>query len=285
MTDHEKSEFTPSKLPVTKSTGGLMVPLAVVLVGALVIFGITKMLSSNKTHRDLVRELQSKTFGNRWVAAFELSKLVAGKKISEPEIPWLVENLANLYQKTVDHRTRNFIIITLGSLKHPNSLPTLELALDDPDLSVSFNAIVSIGNLPPPLTPQWPRLIAKLESLDEGIRHAAILTLATKKAPDAQKLIEPKLNDPAISVRYGAALALVQYHSQQAAPLIAEILMMETHPQFNSSELLKIRLNLISVIGREKWQIFRPQLEKITRKTRQLPVETTAKKALNLLKI
>ena len=120
MTDtgEVRKEFTPTrqKLLENKAMGGLAVPIAIVLVGALMIWGVTKMLSSNKTHRDLVREIQSKTFGNRWIAAFELSKLVAGQGIHPAEIPWLVENLAAIYRGAADNRTRNFIILTLGGL-------------------------------------------------------------------------------------------------------------------------------------------------------------------------
>ena len=60
---------------------GIAVPIAIILIGALIIFGVTKMLSTGKNYRDLVEELHSKTFGNRWVAAFELSKFIASEKI------------------------------------------------------------------------------------------------------------------------------------------------------------------------------------------------------------
>ena len=68
MTDDRESysEFdsTPKKKLLEKSwTGSLVVPLAIVLVGALIIFGVSKMLSHGKDHRDLVREMQSKTLG------------------------------------------------------------------------------------------------------------------------------------------------------------------------------------------------------------------------------
>ena len=60
---------------------GIAIPVAIVLVGVLIVFGVTKMLSTERTHRDLIREMHSKTFGNRWVAAYELSKLFAAKAI------------------------------------------------------------------------------------------------------------------------------------------------------------------------------------------------------------
>jgi Sec-independent protein translocase protein TatA len=83
-----------------------MVPIAIVLVGALIIFGITKMLSTERSYKDLVQEMQSKTFGNRWIAAYELSKQIISEQIPEEEKPWLVENLADIYKNTPDPRTK-----------------------------------------------------------------------------------------------------------------------------------------------------------------------------------
>lgn len=96
---------------------GIAVPIAIVLVGGLIIFGVTKMLSSGKNHRDLIDEMNSKTFGNRWVAAYELSKFLASSKIPKEDMPWVIENLSKVYRETVDSRTRNFVVLALGSLK------------------------------------------------------------------------------------------------------------------------------------------------------------------------
>ena len=41
-----------------------VIPFAIVLIGSLIIFGVTKMLQTDRGYRDLVRELHSKTFGN-----------------------------------------------------------------------------------------------------------------------------------------------------------------------------------------------------------------------------
>ena len=265
--------------------GGLGIPVAIVLIGGLIILGVTKMLSSERTYRNLVREMQSKTFGNRWVAAFELSKLVAGQGIGAEEIPWLVENLAALYRETVDHRTRNFIIITLGALKHPATLPSLEQALNDPDKNVAFNAIVAVGNLPRGMGLDWAKLMDKMESPDEGIRHAATLALAAQRVEGAQGLIERRLQDKSISVRYAAALALIQYRSPKAMAIVKKILSQEVHDQFNALKWQRIRLNVISAIGREGWGAFVEDLQKIVRQTLDLRIETTANEALNLLKI
>jgi len=37
--------------------GSLVVPVAIVLVGALIIFGVTKMISTDHSYKDLVNEI------------------------------------------------------------------------------------------------------------------------------------------------------------------------------------------------------------------------------------
>src|SRR5680860_68395 len=101
----------PSKKILESSPlSGIAVPIAIVLVGAAIIFGVTKMLSTGKNHRDLVEEMNSKTFGNRWVAAYELSKFLAAQKIPAEDMPWVIENLSHVYKTSVYSRTRNFIV-------------------------------------------------------------------------------------------------------------------------------------------------------------------------------
>ncbi|MCY4643954.1 MAG: HEAT repeat domain-containing protein [Bacteriovoracales bacterium] len=283
-------ELTPSfrKKEPTKSgasSAGPTIPILIVLVGALLIFGVTKMLSSDKDHRDLVGEMKSKRFGNRWIAAFELSKLVLGEGIDPSEIPWLVENLIDVYDTTMDHRTRNFIVITLGHLKHPLGLPLLEKALDDPDPTVVFSAVVAVGNLPEGMGIHWPKLMALTTSSDEGIRHGACLALSAKRAPGARPFIEARLKDEAVSVRYGAALALIPYRSEKARSIIRDILERETHDRFDAVKFQQVRLGVISAIGRNRWIAFSGDLQKLAKRTRDLRIETAAKEALNLLKM
>ena len=117
-----------SKTPKALKSGNgsnFVIPLAIVLIGSLIIFGITKMLQNDRGYKDLVRDLHSKTFGNRWVAAFELSKVISSKSVKE-DIPWLIENLDDLYESAVDTRTKNFIIVALGSLGDENGVSTIQ---------------------------------------------------------------------------------------------------------------------------------------------------------------
>lgn len=282
-----RDEFDPSKKKILeeKPLSGIVVPIAIVLVGALIIFGVTKMLSSGRNHRDLVQEMRSKTFGNRWVAAYELSKLVASDSVPVEDRAWLIENLTELYDGSNDPRTKNFIIMTFGSLKHRDALPLIEKAINSKDRNIAFNAIAAAGNLPEGMSIDWSVLMEKTNDDDEGLRHAAVLALAAKRAPGAEIVLKHKLSDESVAVRYAAATALVQYQEEAALPTVREILKLESTEMFNDQQLQKLKLNLISSIGRSGWSELRPDLEEIVSNTSDLKIETTAKQALNMLKI
>ncbi len=124
-------------------------------------------------YRDLVEELNSKTFGNRWVAAYELSKYLASSRIPAQDIECVAENLIQVYNQSEDARTRNFIVLALGTLKHHAIFPTLNKAVDDPDSQVRFNAVVSLGNLAAEVEIDWQKLEALLNSTDDvGLKQA-----------------------------------------------------------------------------------------------------------------
>ena len=140
--------MSEKKILDNSPVSGIAVPIAIVLVGALIIWGVTQMLSSGRNHKDLVNELHSKTFGNRWVAAYELSKYIASSSIPDSDIPWVVENLGEVYIKASnDPKTRNFVVMALGGIDSPLGIPYLVQAVDDSDREVSFHAIVALGKI------------------------------------------------------------------------------------------------------------------------------------------
>ena len=158
------------KLLENTIVGSLVVPIAIVLVGALIIFGVTKMLSTDRSYKDLVRELHSKTFGNRWIAAYELSKQISAKNIPNEEVPWLISNLSEIYDQAVDPRTRDFIVVALGSLKTELALPIIQKALNDKDPKVQFSGVVAIGNMPSTFPIEWTPLLQKMRETKETFR-------------------------------------------------------------------------------------------------------------------
>ena len=118
-----------------------------------------------------------KLLGNRWVAAFELSKLISSSQIPKEEIPWLITNLKEIYSGAKDPRTRQFTVVAAGALQNETSSEFyLRLALNDEDEKVRFHAIVALGNMPRgvPFSARTA-VLAYLDSKDNGIVQAAAL--------------------------------------------------------------------------------------------------------------
>lgn len=266
----------------------MVVPTAIILVSAFIIFGVMKMLSSERTHRDLINEMHSKTFGNRWVAAYELSKLLAASKIPDDEKPWVIQNLAQIFAETPDARTRNFIIIALGTFNSETILPTLEKGLSDEDSQVKFNSVVTLGNLANTVSFDWSKIFPLLESNDPGLVQAAILALANHKVDRADQLIIRHLKNSEISVRYAAASALINFQNNEAVSTIEEILNLDPEGEikkfFNPAQVESLQLNVLNAIGRNKSQNYFSTITKVANTNKNIRVSTKAKEVLNLLK-
>ena len=277
------------KILQSSPLSGIAVPIAIVLVGALIIFGVTKMLSSGRDHRDLVEELHSKTFGNRWVAAYELSKFIATSKIPQEDIPWMIENLIRVYKESVDPRTRNFVVLALGSLKNDLALPLLNTALSDPDPQVRFNAVVSLGNFPRGGKIDWEQIKKNLmESQDNGVKQAAILAISTHQIPDAQIILTPFVQSPEKMLRYSAAIGLIWTKENSAISVLKEILSLNytqaKEGEFNGAQVEGLKVNLIEQLIKDPWPELAPMLTETSIHDSNIKVRTKAQEALNLLK-
>jgi hypothetical protein len=286
------SRETQKKILENPFVGSLIVPIAIVLIGSLIIFGITKMLSSERSYKDLVSEIQSKTFGNKWVAAYELSKQINSAQIPREEYPWLVLNLTEAYKGSVDPRTRGFIIAALGALKTNEALPTLELGLDDSDLDVKFHAIVSVANMPKGIKFNWEKLIFLLNANEAILKQASILALATHAVPEAQAPMKIMLNDTNFIVKYAAATALITYKDDMALPVLKEILMKNypgakervAPPTLDAQQITDLKLSVLNTMQKAKWAVLNETILSVASADTNNSVATKAKEVLNILK-
>lgn len=268
---------------------GIAVPIAIVLVGALIIFGVTKMLSSGKNHRDLVDELNSKTFGNRWVAAYELSKFLASQKIPKEDMPWVIENLSKVYKETVDPRTRNFVVLALGSLNNPLSTPVLNAALSDQDEPTKFNAVVALGNMSKDTPIEWNKIEAMLEqNQDAGLAQVALYTIAAHQRPNTVDKALPLLNSSEKTLRYAAATVLIYYKKNEAIPVLEEIMNLRYDVAqagaLNGQQVEGLKMNVLENIEKSKWTELANLVEKVEGQDSNVRVSTKAKQVLKVLK-
>lgn len=280
----------PSKKILESSPlSGIAVPIAIVLVGALIIFGVTKMLSTGKDHRDLIEEMNSKTFGNRWVAAYELSKFLASQKIPQEDMPWVIENLSYVYRDSVDPRTRNFVVLALGSLSNPMTLPTLNAALDDQDHQVKFNAVVSLGNMPKGSEIKWDKIEAMLQNdQDPGLQQVALFTIAAHDRPNTEEKAFSLLTSQEQTLRYAAAIVLTQFKNKAAIPVLEEIFNLRydvAEPgKLNGAQVEGLKVNALENLEKSKWNELAPMVQKVEQDDTNVRVSTKAKQVLKILK-
>lgn len=290
MSDQNQDQKAPAKKMLENSPlSGIAVPIAIVLVGALIIFGVTKMLSSGKNHRDLIEEMNSKTFGNRWVAAYELSKFLASKKIPAEDMPWVIENLSQVYRESVDPRTRNFVVLALGSLNNPLTLPTLNAALSDQDSQVKFNAVVSLGNMPKTSEINWEKIEAMLQQeQDPGLKQVALLTMASHARANTEEKAISLLGSSEKTLRYAAALVLIPYKNSQAVPVLEEILNLRYDAaqagELNGAQVEGLKVNVLENLEKSNWNELASMVEKVEASDSNVRVTTKAKQALKILK-
>ncbi len=285
----EKSSPAPKKILEKSPLSGIAVPVAIVLVGALIIFGVTKMLSSGKDHRDLVAELNSKTFGNRWVAAYELSKYLASSRIPKEDIPWVVENLIQVYDQSVDPRTKNFVVLALGALKHPLSYPLLNKAVMDEDSQVRFNAVVTLGNLPAGSPIDWPKLFEVLEKTDdEGLKQVILMSVASHKLVGGDKVLRPYLASQQRMLRYTAGMGMIYFSANESLPVLKEILSLpydNTNPtELNGAQVEALKVNVLTHIQKASAKELLFLAKDLVEKESNIQVSVRAKELVNLLK-
>ena len=245
--------------------------------------GVTQMLDSDQSYRKLVKTLQSTTFGNRWVAALELSKLIAAKGIPESEIPWLLENLEQLYKNaSSDSRSRNFIIVAVGALRDARAIPLIYRGLEDEDSGVVFHAVVALGNMESEENLKWGKVVSFLRSPDILLCQAAVLTLATHRVPEAEEKIVSLLLHSERQLRYSAALGLINYKNLQAVPTLREILFSQL-PSFDSKQQKALKINILISLGRNAWKEQMALVQQVEKEEKDLTVLARARDVIQEL--
>ena len=261
----------PAPPPAASRAGGLTVAVVAVALGAALVFGVSRMLRSDRSYEDLLDEMESRAFGNKWIAAYELSKEMATSAIPPEEVPRLIARLSSIYDRAPDARTRNFIVVALGSLRDPETLPVLAKGLADPDGHVAFHAIAGVAGLPEaPPSFDWGPVASFLGSADTGLVHAAVLALGTHGAPGMGPKIAGLLSHPERPVRHAAATALVHYQDPRALPLVQGMLRLTpgaaSAQGLDADRLRGLKLNVLAAFGRSRWPALRPEIEDLARR-------------------
>jgi len=202
-------------------------PMAIVAVcvTVFVVFGL--IASEGKSARDYLGEVRSGGANRRWQAAFELSKVIQGKKDATLQDPRFAPEAVALFKDSAndDPRVRRYLALALGRLGDRAAVPALRETLD-PNAADSETVIYSIWALgtigDPAAVPDLARFAA---SEDRGYRKAAVHALgafATDQA--AHAALVTALTDATDDVRWNAAIALGRGGDPAAAPVLLQML-------------------------------------------------------------
>jgi len=202
-------------------------PMAIVAVcvTVFVVFGL--IASEGKSARDYLGEVRSGGANRRWQAAFELSKVIQGKKDATLEDPRFAPEAVALFKDSAndDPRVRRYLALALGRLGDRAAVPVLREALDPnaADSETVIYAIWALGTIGDPAAVQ--DLVRFASNEDRGYRKAAVHALGTFASDEAaHAVLVNALSDAADDVRWNAAIALGRRGDPAAAPVLLQML-------------------------------------------------------------
>lgn len=201
-----------------------IVPSLIVLlcVGVFLMFGL--ITSEGKTEADYLQEIRRGRGSERWLAAFELSRLLAQREAAHEDGPLVAEIVALLEEESAsDPQVRIYLIAALENLRHPGGAGALIEALADADPGVRLHAAKALGAYEGVSGAVAP-LAAMLTDEDPAIRKVAIHALGRTRDHAAIAHLLPRLDDPVQDVRWNAALSLAVLGDPGGRGVIGEML-------------------------------------------------------------
>jgi len=216
LDDIERPEETDdSANPLRVALGFFIFPMLLVIgaVGVFLLFGL--IAHENKTAQEYLAEVTGGGINEPWQGAFGLANLLAQDESlqGDPAIAQLIANALD-HPNAEDPQVRTFLLLALGRVGHPDSIPLLTGYLDDPDADVRLKTLWAIGNIGAPAADQsTPQLVEHLTDEDSAVRGYTAYVLGTLDDQRAVDPLEIALNDPVGQVRFNAAVALARLGS------------------------------------------------------------------------
>jgi HEAT repeat protein len=198
---------------------------SLIVVLCIAIFAMFGLLTyEDQTAREFLQEVRHGRGSDRWLAAFEMSRLLAQKPELREDDELVREIIDTIKaEQGGDPSVRMYLITALENLGHPDSVPVIVESLGDPDPNVRLQAAKTIGGMEGIESAVQP-LAALLEEEDASIRKVAIYALGQTGSPDAIPLLLPTLEDPVVDIRWNSALALAVLGDATGRSVIAEML-------------------------------------------------------------
>lgn len=222
-------------------------PMAIVAVcvTVFVVFGL--IAAEGKGAREYLDEIRTGGSNRRWQAAFELSRLIQSGGDPALEDPAFVEQAVALFEDAErdDPKVRRYLALALGRLGDPRAVPVLrEAARKSDDAETRIYATWALGSIGDPSA--LPDLLALAAADDAGLRKTAVHALGRfAEGDEVREVLAGALRDPAVDVRWNAAVALSRVRDERALPVLRQLLSREqlaavpdiTPPQIESALL------------------------------------------------
>jgi hypothetical protein len=253
-------------------------------VGVFLLFGA--LVHEQRTPSQVLEEVRSGRPERRWPAAFELSKLLDDPAAVRSD-PRLVGELMRAFEAERhqdDPRVRRFLALSLGKLKDPAPADLLARSLDERDSDTRLYALLSLGVIGN--ASHASAVVPLLGSDDPGLRKAAAFVLGSLGGAAATAGLREALGDPALEVRWNAALALVRLHDP--AGFVPTLKMLERRyvsgaPGITPGQIEAALLAAIGALEELRDPGARPALEKLGRGDPNPAVRQAALRALSRL--
>jgi hypothetical protein len=238
--------------------GSITIPLLIVAIAVLMVAGVVKILSSDKNYITLVEEMREKSFGNRWVSAYELSKYINSSAIAPEDVPWLQNQLLDLYAiSKEDPRTRHFLVLASAALRTPKSFELIDVALNDQDKDVLFGAVSGLSYLSSSQVSanfHWDRVNDLMKGADVALAQAASLVLAQHQRREfISSLLERfSTSSSELALNCTLAVALIQLGDTSTLGFVQNIFSgIQDMSVFNDQQIESIKLNFLTAFQKK----------------------------------
>ena len=184
-----------------------LIPLFIVAIAVFVFWLFGSVAIDKKNAAELLTDVRTGSRNQRWQSAFELSRRLP--PLSDPAArSAFAEQTIQAFEGAAgdDPRVRRYLALVMGRLGDARAVPILERALEDKDEETRLYALWGLALIGNPSSAAKVRPL--LESADAGIRKTAAFAAGRMEDGEAIPQLTRLLGDPAVDVRWNAALAL-----------------------------------------------------------------------------
>ncbi len=123
--------------------GKILIPVILFLLGYGSVQLFSGLFEVKNDYKRCLQDLASSRFGNKWVAAFELSKIFP--KIDQKDYPDLFQEIASL--KELDERSEVFLTLTVAQLRLEEARSYLKKRLNSTHPEIRMYALLGLSYL------------------------------------------------------------------------------------------------------------------------------------------